>query len=140
MSLKFVKLKEFAKIPVRKTPGSAGLDLSSAYDSVIPPGEARRVKTEIAVTIPENCYGQIAERSGFSYDNEVSILGGVVDRDYTGELVIQLLNHGKTQLKISRGDRIAQLICHKIAYPEPVEVDNLDATERGDAGFGSTGK
>ena len=140
MSLNCVKLKHFAELPARKTPGSAGLDLSSAYNYVIPPGEAGRIATEIAVTVPKNCYGQISERSGFSYDNKVSILGGVIDSDYTGEIIIQLLNHGKTNLKISRGDRIAQLIIQKIKYPTPVEVGKLDETERGASGFGSTGK
>lgn len=140
MNLEFVKLNSFASIPVRQTPGSAGLDLASLNDSVVPPGKACRVSTGLAVKIPPNCYIQIAERSGFSYDNITSILGGVIDKDYTGELMVQLLNHSSIPLTISAGDRIAQLICHKIEYPTPVEAYELDKTQRGAAGFGSTGK
>ena len=140
MYLECVKLKEFASEPVRKTDGSAGLDLASAYDLVIPPGETRRVETEIAIKLPENCCGLIAARSSFSFENKTTILGGIIDKDYTGGLVVQILNHAVTPLKISAGDRVAQLICLNIEYPTPLQVNHLPETERGAAGFGSTGK
>ena len=138
--LPFQKLEAFASAPIRKTSGSAGLDLASAYDATIPPNAVGRIKTEICVKIPDNCVGYIAARSGFSFNHNCNVLGGIIDSDYEGELVIQLTNLSNTNpLEITKGDRIAQLLCIPIEYPVPLLTKISNNTARGSAGLGSTG-
>ncbi|RMB94379.1 hypothetical protein DUI87_29189 [Hirundo rustica rustica] len=123
--LRFSKLSENAFTPSRGSARAAGYDLYSAYDCVIPPMEKAVVKTDIQIALPSGCYGRIA---------------GVIDEDYRGNVGVVLFNFGKETFEVKKGDRIAQLICERIYYPELEEVEALDDTERGEGGFGSTGK
>ncbi|OUM56556.1 hypothetical protein PIROE2DRAFT_18788 [Piromyces sp. E2] len=133
------KLTENAYIPKRETDGSAGMDLRSAYDEVIPPNTRKLVKTDIAIKIPKDCYGRIAPRSGLAIKHFIDLGGGVVDSDYRGNLGVIMFNFGEKEFVVKKGDRIAQLILERIYIPEVVEVEELDETERGAGGFGSTG-
>jgi len=91
------------------------------------------------VQIPEGCYGRIAPRSGLASKNFIDVGAGVIDCDYRGNVGVLLFNFSEEQFIVNKGDRIAQLICEKIEYPELEQVDELDITERNTAGFGSTG-
>lgn len=97
------------------------------------------VKTDIQVQLPEGCYGRVAPRSGLAVKNFIDVGAGVIDEDYRGNVGVVLFNHSDLEFAIAKGDRIAQLICEKIYYPCIEEVTSLTETERGAAGFGSTG-
>lgn len=85
------------------------------------------------------CYGRIAPRSGLAWKNHIDVGAGVIDEDYRGNIGVVLFNHSDQEFKVTKGDRIAQLICQRIDYPVLQEVTNLDNTSRGAGGFGSTG-
>ncbi|XP_011186215.2 deoxyuridine 5'-triphosphate nucleotidohydrolase isoform X1 [Zeugodacus cucurbitae] len=137
--LRFAKLTEHARVPVRVSPRSAGLDLQSAYEVKVPARGKALVKTDLQVQLPEGSYGRIAPRSGLAVKNFIDVGAGVVDEDYRGNLGVVLFNHSDEDFEVKPGDRIAQFICERIFYPEVEEVDKLDETERGAGGFGSTG-
>ncbi|NXJ28714.1 DUT protein, partial [Dicrurus megarhynchus] len=138
--LRFTKLSENAFAPSRGSARAAGYDLYSAYDCVIPPMEKAVVKTDIQIALPSGCYGRVAPRSGLAAKHFIDVGAGVIDEDYRGNVGVVLFNFGKETFEVKRGDRIAQLICERIYYPELEEVEALDDTERGEGGFGSTGK
>ncbi|XP_047482115.1 deoxyuridine 5'-triphosphate nucleotidohydrolase-like, partial [Penaeus chinensis] len=137
--LRFKKLTEHAFTPSKGSKFAAGFDLCSAYDLVIPSLGKALIKTDIQVELPEGCYGRIAPRSGLSWKHHLDVGAGVIDRDYRGNVGVVLFNHAKTDYEVKKGDRVAQLICEKIIYPEIEEVQELMETERGEGGFGSTG-
>ncbi|XP_063699878.1 deoxyuridine 5'-triphosphate nucleotidohydrolase, mitochondrial [Culicoides brevitarsis] len=137
--LRFAKLSEHAFAPVKGSAKAAGFDLKSAYDMVVPARGKAIVKTDIQIELPEGCYGRIAPRSGLAAKNHIDIGAGVVDEDYRGNLGVVMFNHADVDFQVNKGDRIAQLICERIFYPELVEAKTLSDTERGSGGFGSTG-
>ena len=140
MIIQFKKLSPDATIPTRANPTDAGLDLYAASDFSIEPGERAKASTGLAVAVPEGHYGRVADRSGNAWKLGVHCLAGVVDETYRGELGVVLLNTTRASVAFKKGDRIAQFIVEKCAYPAPVEVSELDETRRGAGGFGSTGK
>ena len=140
MELLVKKLSDKATIPSRGSKLSAGYDLSSAHDIVVPARGKALVMTDLAVVIPEGCYGRIAPRSGFSWKKHTDIGAGVIDADYRGNVGIVVFNHSENDIAITRGERVAQLILEKIAIVPVVEcLDELPDTERGEGGYGSTG-
>ena len=96
------------------------------------------VETGIAIRLPEGTYGRLAARSGMASKMGIAVGGGVIDVDYTGEVKVILRNHGEADCVFKAGDRIAQLIVEKIANADAMEVDDLEITERGKMGFGSS--
>ncbi|GFX81229.1 deoxyuridine 5'-triphosphate nucleotidohydrolase [Trichonephila clavipes] len=137
--LRIAKLSSNAKIPTKGSKLAAGYDLYSAYDYVVPAQGKVLAMTDIQVQVPPGHYGRVAPRSGLAVKNFIDVGAGVVDEDYRGNLGVVLFNFGSEPFKVMKGDRIAQFICEKISYPELEEVENLDDTERGKGGFGSTG-
>jgi dUTP pyrophosphatase len=133
-----VKLSEHATIPTRGSPLAAGYDLYSAQDTNIPARGKGLVKTDIQIRVPRGTYGRVAPRSGLAWKQHIDIGAGVVDEDYRGNVGVVMFNHADQVFKVKKGDRIAQLVCEKIAYPEIHEMKTLDNTERGEGGFGST--
>jgi deoxyuridine 5'-triphosphate nucleotidohydrolase len=133
------KLSEFATLPVRGSPLAAGFDLAAAYDIVIPAHGKGIAKTDLAMKIPTTCYGRIAPRSGLAWKKHIDVGAGVIDADYRGNVGVVLFNHGEEDLIIKKGDRVAQLVLERISMMPCQEVEDLDATERGAGGFGSTG-
>lgn len=97
------------------------------------------VKTDIQIEVPTGCYGRVAPRSGLALKNSIDVGAGVIDEDYRGNVGVILFNFSDLDFDVKKGDRIAQLICERIAYPKLVEVDTLTETVRGEGGFGSTG-
>ena len=139
MALLVKKLVAHAIAPMRATEGSAGYDLSSAVDAVIPPNGRLAVSTGIAIGLPEGTYGRVAPRSGLAYKFGIDVFAGVIDQDYRGEVKCILYNSGDQPFVITTGDRICQLILEVIKIPDVAVVLEIDDTERGAGGFGSTG-
>ncbi|CAF99850.1 unnamed protein product [Tetraodon nigroviridis] len=138
--LRFAKLSEHATTPTRGSVKAAGFDLYSAYDYAIDPLDKAIVKTDIQIAVPHGCYGRVAPRSGLAAKYFIDVGAGVVDEDYRGNVGVVLFNFGKETFHVKKGDRVAQLVCEKICYPDLLEQVTLDETERGAGGFGSTGR
>ena len=131
-------------LPAYETPGSAGMDLSSAADGPITleaNGGRAGVPTGWAIELPAGSEGQVRPRSGLAMKHGITCLNspGTVDADYRGEVKVILINLGEEDFVIRRGDRIAQMVVAPVARAGWVEVDDLDETARGAGGFGSTG-
>ena len=139
VNLKIVKLTEHAFVPTKGSSQSAGFDLYSPYDYIIEPRGTILVLTDLQICVPEGTYGRIAPRSSLAL-KFIQVGGGVIDRDYTGNVGIILFNHSDKNFKITRGDRVAQLICEKIVNPDIQICTHLPNTSRGAQGFGSSGK
>ena len=137
--LRFKKLSENATTPVRGSPCSAGLDLFSPEPKIIGSCDRARIRTDIAVKLPPETYRPIAPRSGLAANHFIGIGGGVIDPDFIGGIECILFNHQDTPFVVAKGMRISQLIIEKISYPELLEVDVLEKTERAEKGFGSSG-
>lgn len=137
--LRFAKLTNNAFSPTRGSKMAAGYDLYSAYDYKIPPKGKCCAMTDIQIALPDGCYGRVAPRSGLAAKHFIDVGAGVIDRDYRGNVGVVMFNFGDKEFEVKKGDRIAQLICERIYIPELQECPNLDDTERGEGGFGSTG-
>ncbi|KAJ9166103.1 hypothetical protein P3X46_020895 [Hevea brasiliensis] len=133
------KLSEKAILPSRASPLSAGYDLSSATETKVPARGKALIPTDLSIVIPEGTYARIAPRSGLAWKHSIDVGAGVIDADYRGPVGVILFNHSDVDFEVKVGDRIAQLIIEKIMTPDVVEVEDLDATLRGEGGFGSTG-
>jgi len=138
-TLSFKKLDERAVLPSRGSLYSAGLDLYSIEDLSIQPKQRILAHTGLAVAIPEGHYGRIAPRSGLALRTGLDVLSGVIDADYRGEIGCLLYNTGDEAIELPSQSKICQLIIEKIITPEAVWVDDINETERGSGGFGSTG-
>jgi dUTP pyrophosphatase len=138
--MKYTKVVPEAYPPTKGSVKAAGYDLKSAYDCTVPARGKALVDTGIKVQLPEGCYGRIAPRSGLAVKNFIDVGAGVVDEDYRGVIKVVLFNHSDSAFEVKSGDRIAQFICEQIYYPDLEEVKELTETERGEGGFGSTGK
>jgi dUTP diphosphatase len=138
MELKVKRIHPEAKLPVYGHPGDAGLDLFSVVDRVLRPGEVFAVPTGIQIAVPEGHVGLVWDKSGISLQG-VHRLAGVIDAGYRGEVHVVLINLGPALFPIRKGLKIAQLLVQPVATVEVTEADALDATSRGQGGFGSTG-
>ncbi|HBT64057.1 MAG TPA: dUTP diphosphatase [Ruminococcaceae bacterium] len=145
MNLFIKRLDPRAKIPERATNGSAGMDLRALLDEpvTVPAGGRVMIPTGIAIgLIDNNVVGLIYARSGLAIKHGLALSNGVgvVDSDYTGEIRVGLINHSDTEYTIQPDERIAQLVISPVFPVSTVEVEELNQTDRGDGGFGSTGK
>ena len=139
MKIQIKKICPEAIIPQFAQKGDAGMDLFSVENVILKPGERISCKTGIAIKIPEGYAGLIWDKSGPSHKFGIKTLGGVFDSNYTGEYLIGLINLGKEDFEIKKGQKIAQLLIQKIEEPEIEEVAELPDTNRGAGAFGSTG-
>jgi len=137
--LKFAKLTENATTPSRGSSLAAGYDLYSAYDYTVPSKGKAIVKTDIQIALPDGCYGRVAPRSGLAAKHFIDVGAGVIDQDYRGNVGVVMFNFSDSDFAVSKGDRVAQLVCERIYLPDLEELPSLDETERGSGGFGSTG-
>ena len=128
-------------LPSYETSGSAGMDVRAAEEMVLAPGQRGLVGTGLAFAIPEGYEIQVRPRSGLALKKGIAIPNspGTIDSDYRGELKVILINHGEENFTIERGDRIAQIVVAPVQRGVLVEVADLDETQRGAGGFGSTG-
>ena len=128
-------------LPSYETSGSAGMDIRAAEELTIAPGKRALAGTGFAFAIPTGYEIQVRPRSGLALKKGVSIPNtpGTIDSDYRGELKVILINHGEDDFVVQRGDRIAQIVVAPVQRGNLVEVEDLDETQRGSGGFGSTG-
>ena len=147
IKIKVKRLSEdFADValPFYSTSGSAGMDIRAAIteDVIIESGKVELISTNISVEIPLGYEIQVRPRSGLAAKHSIGVLNspGTIDSDYRGEVKIILMNFGNESFKISKGDRIAQLIISKVYTAKMVEVKELNSSNRGKGGFGHTGK
>lgn len=141
IALKRLAHGEGLPLPAYATAHAAGMDVVAAEDIVLGPGERYAVATGFAIAIPEGHEVQVRPRSGLALKHGVTCLNtpGTIDADYRGEVKVILANLGADPFEIRRGDRIAQLVPAKVERAAFAEVAELDATLRGEGGFGSTG-
>ena len=144
-TFKIKKLRENAKIPFRATPGSAGMDLYACIDDPVNLEGAQTavIPTVIALELPSAELGAfVFARSCLAIKHGIGLLNsvGVIDSDYRGEICVGVINQLKEAYTINPDERIAQLVIMPVSLITPVEADELDSTERGAGGFGSTGK
>ena len=138
------KLRADAIVPRYMTAHAAGLDLSAALDRPIEiaAGQRAAIPTGLAIKLPDGYEAQVRPRSGLAREHGVTLVNspGTIDSDYTGEIVVLVINHGDRAVRIDPGHRIAQLVVAPVVQVELVEVSELPATARGAGGFGSTGR
>jgi dUTP pyrophosphatase len=138
------RLRPDAMLPRYQTPDAAGMDLHAALDGPmqVAPGAVISVPTGVSMAIPRGFEGQVRPRSGLAAKHAVTVVNapGTIDADYRGAVMVLLINHGREPFTISHGDRIAQLVIAPVSQAELLEVSELDQTERGAGGFGSTGR
>lgn len=145
MTLKIKKLRPGAIIPKRATKNSAGLDVHACIDKPveIPVGEIRNFPIGIAVAPDcDDVVMLMFPRSGLGRSKGISLPNcvGVIDSDYRGEIQVPLINHGREPYTVLPGEKIAQLVTVPVIFPDVEETDTLSKTDRGEAGFGSSGK
>ncbi len=142
INLNIQRLDNDVELPRYAYPGDAGLDLRSNADLVIEPFERRLIPTGLAIAIPEGYAGFVQPRSGLALRQGLSFPNtpGLIDSHYRGELKVVAINlDSHNPIRIKRGDRIAQLVIQEVPVVNLVEVKELDETDRGSGGFGSSG-
>ena len=140
MKVKILKEDPEVKSPNYANPGDAGMDFYSAESVVIKVNERKVVKTGIKMAIPEGYVGLIWDKSGLAAKKGVKTMAGVIDAGYRGEVGVVLHNLGQEDFEIEKNMKIAQMLIQPIHSPDVEEVNDLDETQRGEGGFGSTGK
>ena len=143
MDLRVAKLNGQAVVPSRAHAGDAGLDLYACEAAHLGPGERWSVGTGVAVEIPQGYAGMVLPRSGIARDHGIALVNspGLIDAGYRGEVRVLLLNTDPAEtFRVEPGERIAQLVVVPVGLPEPVEVEALSESGRGDGGFGSSGR
>ncbi|MGA0237977.1 MAG: dUTP diphosphatase [Acidimicrobiales bacterium] len=144
LDLPVLRLDPDLPLPAYARPGDAGVDLVAREDVVLAPAGGRAlVPTGIAIALPDGYAGFVQPRSGLAVKHGVTCLNtpGLIDSGYRGELKVCLVNHDPTEpFAVKRGERIAQLVVQAVEQVEFVEVEALDESERGDKGFGSSGR
>ena len=142
-----VKIKNLtggASVPAYQTPGSAACDLCAAIESpvTLEPGKSALIPTGIAIAPEESCVCLLFARSGLAVKHGITLSNsvGVIDQDYRGEIKAALINLGSEACTIQPGERIAQMMFVRFAQAQFIPADTLDETERGEGGFGHTGK
>ena len=131
---------EGGTLPEYASAGAAGADLRASQETVIAAHERAAVATGLRVEIPPGHVGLVWPRSGLAVRHGIDTLAGVIDSDYRGELRVVLVNHGADPFRIARGDRIAQLLVQRVERVRFQPEATLEASGRGEGGFGSTGR
>lgn len=141
LPVKVLKLHDRAKLPQYQHKNDAGLDVCAVDNHVINVGDRKLIPTGLAFEIPEYCMIDVRPRSGLALKNGITVLNspGTIDSNYRGELGIILINHGSEDFEIKAGDRIAQIVFSPFYTATLIESDELEDSDRGSSGFGSTG-
>lgn len=134
-----IVLERNAFPPIRAHADDAGLDLRSPVDVIIKPHASVLIDTGVHVAIPAGCVGYLKSKSGLMCNHDITS-DGTVDVGYTGSIRVKLFNHGDCHYSIRRGDKISQLVIQQCEYPAIEFVNELPETDRGNGGFGSTGR
>ncbi len=134
-----IKLDDGAYMPERAHDTDAGLDIRSPIAATVFPKDSVIIDTGVHIELPNNTVGMLKSKSGLNVKHDITS-EGVIDVGYTGSIVVKLYNHGIKPYLVKRGDKITQLVIMPILYPSIEIVENLEQTERGNGGFGSTGR
>ena len=140
MLIKVKKLYQEAKLPTHGHPGDAGLDFYTLDDVVFAPHSQAHVHTGVAIEIPEGHVGLIWDKSSISFIHGLKVMGGVIDANYRGEFIMNLLNTSDKEVIIEKGHKVAQMIVQKFEQCDVEEVSELSETVRGHGREGSTGR
>lgn len=141
MTLSFKRVHPDAVLPAYAHPSDAGMDICSIDTLVIPVGKRALVKTGLVINLPPLYEAQVRPRSGLALKRGVTVLNtpGTIDSGYRGEIGVILINLGDEPFEVKTGDRIAQLVIAPVTQPAIIEATEIDETDRGAGGFGSTG-
>jgi dUTP pyrophosphatase len=141
MTLKFKRIHPDAVLPAYAHPSDAGMDVRSVEELAIAPGKRALVRTGLVMMLPQLYEAQVRPRSGLALKHGITVLNtpGTIDSGYRGEVGVVLINLGQEEFKVAKGDKIAQLVIAPVTQPEIVEAFDVDETDRGEGGFGSTG-
>ena len=141
MTLRFRKVHPDAVLPSYAHPSDAGMDVRSVEDLTIAPGKRALVHTGLVMLLPPKYEAQVRPRSGLALKRGVTVLNtpGTIDSGYRGEVGVILANFGEDDFQVKKGDKIAQIVIAPVTQPEIVETTEVDETDRGSGGFGSTG-
>ena len=141
MTLRFRKVHPDAVLPAYAHPSDAGMDVRSVEDLSIAPGKRALVHTGLVMLLPPMYEAQVRPRSGLALKSGVTVLNapGTIDSGYRGEVGVILANFGEADFQVKKGDKIAQIVIAPVTQPEIVETSEVDETDRGSGGFGSTG-
>lgn len=140
MILKVKKVSPDAILPTYAHAWDAGMDIYSNETVTIQPGQAVKVKSGVAFEIPDGYVGLMWDKSGLSMNHKIKSLGGVIDSGYRGESLLGVINLGTEPYTIEKGHKVVQMLLQKVEHAEITEVETLSETDRGDKGFGSSGK
>ncbi|MCL1988153.1 MAG: dUTP diphosphatase [Firmicutes bacterium] len=142
MQLKIKKIHKDAILPSKFYPGDAGFDIFSVEETQVNVGESALIKTGIILELPPQTEAQIRPRSGLALKHAITVLNspGTIDEGYRGEICVILINHGKTAFQVTKGMRIAQMVIQPVLSVDIVEVATISESNRGELGFGSSGK
>ena len=140
-NIKIKRISEYARLPEYAHRGDAGMDLFSAVEKTLKPGEFALIGTGIKIELPDDTEAQVRPRSGLAIKNGVTVLNtpGTIDEGYRGEVGVILINHSKEDFTVTPGMKIAQMVIAPVVRALTEEVDELSDTRRGEGGFGSTG-
>ena len=141
MTLRFKRVHPDAVLPSYAHPSDAGMDVRSIEDLTLAPGKRALVRTGLVMLLPPSYEAQVRPRSGLALKNGVTVLNspGTIDSGYRGEVGVILINLGDADFTVRKGDKVAQLVIAPVTQPEVVETHEIDETDRGVGGFGSTG-
>jgi dUTP pyrophosphatase len=141
MTLKFKRIHPDAVLPAYAHPSDAGMDVRSVEELAIAPGKRALVRTGLVMMLPPLYEAQVRPRSGLALKHGITVLNtpGTIDCGYRGEVGVVLINLGQEEFKVAKGDKIAQLVIAPVTQPEIAEAFDVDETDRGEGGFGSTG-
>ena len=141
MTLKFKRIHPDAVLPAYAHPSDAGMDVRSVEDLAIAPGKRALVRTGLVMMLPPLYEAQVRPRSGLALKHGITVLNtpGTIDSGYRGEVGVVLINLGQEEFKVAKGDKIAHLVIAPVTQPEVAEAFDVDETDRGEGGFGSTG-
>ena len=139
MTIKIKKISSDAKLPQYANEHDAGMDFFSNEECIIKPGERKLLSTGISMAIPQGQVGLICDKSGLAVKHGLKTMAGVVDSGYRGEIKIVVHNLSDKDYLVEKGNKIAQMLIQRIEQKELLEVEELDETQRGEGGFGSSG-
>ena len=141
MTVKVLRTDPAAQLPTYAHPGDAGMDVRSVEDVTLEPGARSLVRTGLVLMLPPDAEAQVRPRSGLALKHGVTVLNspGTIDAGYRGEVGVILVNLGAEPFVVEKGMKIAQLVVSPVAQAAVVEVSDVDTTDRGAGGFGSTG-
>ena len=134
-----IKLDRGAYMPTRAHETDAGLDIRSKEMQYVPAKESATFHTGVHVQIPKGCAGILVSKSGLNIHNDITSTG-LIDEGYTGEIIVKLFNHGGFDYRVDEGDKISQLVIVPVLYEKLDVVEELEDSDRGDSGFGSSGR